>query len=323
MAKPKVSIIVVSFNTREAVRQCLRALDRVRDEAEFEVVLIDNASADGTGEMVVREFPDIHTTMNTVNRGFAAAVNQAVEMSQGEYIFLLNPDTWITRHCLARMVAVLDEHPQAAVAGAQLARFSGDSLASVLAAPNLAKEFLNLFPEIKFLLMPGFVKRFIQRRRQRQTQEAVEVPAVSGAAMLIRKSAFDGAGGFDERFFVYHEEVDLCLRLSKDSWRILFEPRAIVLHHDALATGYRTNRLARQPVLSWRLRGTAVLFEKHCGVGARKRFVALARGVLKVRSGVARSLAALRGQAGARWRNRAEELEMAAVSLLKPARSGP
>ncbi len=321
MPRPTVTIIVVSYNTREAVRDCLRALARVRDEAELDVVVVDNASVDDTVGMIQDEFPDARLISNHENRGFAAAVNQGASSTQAEFFLMLNPDTWISRGALAKLLAVMGQDPRIAVVGAQLASFRGDDQGSVLAPPTLTKEFFNLLPELKAILVPAFLKRRLQRGRHVERRGQVEVPAVSGGAMLVRTRAFREAGGLDERFFVYHEEVDLCLRLAQRGWRIVFQPAAVVLHYDALATGFRTNRLPPEPVLSWRLRGTAVLFEKHTVAGTRDRFVRLACRLLRLRALLARWRGRWAAAGQADWARRAEELEMAAVSLAAP-RSG-
>jgi GT2 family glycosyltransferase len=148
------------------------------------------------------------------------------------------------------------------------------------------------------------------------------VTAVSGGAMLLRSEAFRRVGGMDPRFFVYHEEVDLCLRLRKEGWKIVFAPQAQVLHADALSTGYKTDRLPMEPVLSWRLNGQSILFEKHFTASQHRKFVKMASTVLKTRATIAKLGAHFAGAKREHLFARAEELRSAAARLQGKAAPG-
>lgn len=320
---PSVTIAIVSFNTRDALRDCLRSIERVREEVKIEVVIVDNASSDGSLAMLEWEFPKIKVLANTENLGFARAVNQAFEASDSDFFMMLNPDTWVAKNSIVRLVEMAERDPEIAVVGAQLTSFEGDSQQSVLAKPTLAKEFLNLLPELKSILLPYSVKSILIRGREQRRGQIIEVPAVSGGAMLIRSAAFRQAGGMDERFFVYHEEVDLCLRLHKSGWKIVFAPQAQILHYDALSTRYKPTKIPDEPVLSWRLNGLSILFEKHGSAGQRKRFIAMASFLLRFRAMLCRFRSGFASDSAAVWQGRAKELEMAAVSLGKLSRVKP
>ncbi len=314
---PSVTIAIVSFNTRDALRDCLRSIERVKDEVKVEVIIVENASSDGSLAMLEYEFPQIKVLVNPVNIGFAAAVNQSFAASDSDFFLMLNPDTWVAKNSIVRLVEMAERDPEIAVVGAQLTSFEGDSQQSVLAKPNMAKEFLNLLPELKGILLPYSIKSILIRGRERRRGQIIEVPAVSGGAMLIRSSAFRQAGGMDERFFVYHEEVDLCLRLRKSGWKIVFAPQAQILHYDALSTRYRPTKIPNEPVLSWRLNGLSILFEKHGSAGQRNRFIGMARLLLRFRAVLCRIRSGIASGSSSLWQARAKELEMAAVSLGK------
>jgi N-acetylglucosaminyl-diphospho-decaprenol L-rhamnosyltransferase len=164
---PSVTIAVVNYNTRDALRDCLKSIERVRDEVSLDVVVVDNASADGSLAMMEYEFPELAVIANTENVGFARAVNQAFEQATGDYFFLLNPDTWLPRKTLTRLIEMAERDPEIATVGAQLTTFEGENLQSVLGKPGLLKEFLNLLPELKGVILPGFLKRRLLRRREK------------------------------------------------------------------------------------------------------------------------------------------------------------
>ncbi|MBL0060191.1 MAG: glycosyltransferase family 2 protein [bacterium] len=314
---PSVTIAIISFNTRDALRDCLRSIERVRDEVNVDVIIVDNASHDGSLDMLKWEFPHIRVIANSENIGFACAVNQAFEASSSDFFMMLNPDTWVAKNSIVGLVEMAERDTEIAVVGAQLTSFEGDSQQSVLAKPTLAKEFLNLLPELKSILLPYFIKSILIRGRERRRGQIIEVPAVSGGAMLMRSSAFRQAGGMDERFFVYHEEVDLCLRLHKSGWKIVFAPQAQILHYDALSTQYNPLKIPSEPVLSWRLNGLSILFEKHGTRGQRGQFIAMVKLLLRFRAMLCRFRSSIASGSAALWLARAKELEMAAVSLGK------
>lgn len=314
---PSVTVAIVNYNTREALRNCLSSLRRVLNEVNMTIIVVDNASSDGSLAMLESEFHDLTVLANRENVGFARAINQAFVSCTSDFFLMLNPDTWVAKNAVVRLVEMAERDPKIGVVGAQLTSFRGDTLQSVLARPNLAKEFLNLFPELKAVLLPPFIKQILLRSRERRRGEIIEVPAVSGGAMLVRSVAFKDAGGLDERFFVYHEEVDFCLRVQKLGWKVVIAPDAQVLHLEALSTGFKVNRLPSEPVLGWRLTGLAILFEKHGSRRQSARFVRMAQILLKVRALLCSLRAWWGGEMRENWKRRSQELELAAVRLSK------
>ncbi|MBK6766054.1 MAG: glycosyltransferase [bacterium] len=166
MSQSRVTIAIVNYRTRQALRDCLRSLGRVTNEAELRIVVVDNASGDGSVELLASDFPQVEVISNSTNVGFARGVNQAFERCTTPYFMFLNPDTWVPRHTLARMVKTLESNGRFAVVGAQLATFAGDPLPSVLAGPTLVKEFWNMIPELKAVLFIAPVRRSLARFRQ-------------------------------------------------------------------------------------------------------------------------------------------------------------
>lgn len=315
MNRSKLTIAIVNYKTREALRECLRSLGRVEDEADIQLIVVDNASGDGSVEMLTRDFPTVVVIPNSQNLGFAGAINQAFAYCNSPFFAILNPDTWVARGTLSRLLMAFDRDPKIAVVGAQLTAFSGDTQPSVLAGPTVFKEFWNLLPELKAILLPKRLKRILLNFRTNDLRGIQEAEAVSGGALVVRSDAFRQASGLDDRFFLYHEEVDLCLRLRKSGWKVAFEPRAQVLHHDALASGFRAHRLPVEPVLTWRLMGKKLLFEKHGTSGQVHRYVRMASLILYLRAMGCQTIAVFAGQSGTNWRIRATELTRAAKRL--------
>lgn len=262
---PEISILIVCFNGREVVGGCLRSLRRVRDEADFEIILIDNASTDGSVELVQAEFPEVRVFASPQNLGFAGALNIGFRLACGGVLLALNPDTFVPRGTLRRMIDFFEENPRAGVAGAALTYADGEPQDSTFKFPSLPREFLNYLPEIKTILRP---RQFLYGiRRLIFGYSSMEIPfrapAVSGAAFAARCEVVKELNGFDEGFFVYHEERDFCRRVWDAGWEVWSLPQAQVIHLDATGTGYKRDRLPRMPLLAWRVGGMDRLWWKH------------------------------------------------------------
>ncbi len=246
MSHIDISVIIVSYNTRdltcEAVASALRAADELPGHA-LEVIVVDNASADDTASALRHLFAnDTRFTLiaNDDNRGFGAANNQAFQIARGRYLFLLNPDAAIQPTATQTLLDFCDAHPDCAIAAPRLTYADGSLHRSVRRLPSprrlvftelLVDRFLPGFPPARDYLMTGF------RHEQRGL---VEQP--QGAALFIRRTALrakrgertqhEAVGVFDEQFFLYFEEVDLCARLIDAGWEIWFVPEATVVHHE-------------------------------------------------------------------------------------------
>ncbi len=230
------AIVVVSYNTREHLNACLSTLN---EQGADEIIVVDNASSDGSAEMVRREFPAVHLIDNSVNVGYGAAVNQAVVQSSAGWIFLLNSDTRLAPGTLARLRQHGADHPRAAVIGPRIVHSDGSLQPSCYAFPTL----LHVFLEESTL---GRLLRHVPFLRQRYLRtwshdEVRSVPWVLGAALLLRRSAFDAVQGFDPDFFLYAEEIDLAYRLRRAGWTTDFTPAVTITHEGGATTRqYRT-----------------------------------------------------------------------------------
>ena len=228
--RPVVSVIIVSWNTRDLLRECLKTVLRETQNLACEVLVVDNASEDGTVEMLAGEFPHVRVTANPSNRGFAAANNQALSVAQGRYCLLLNPDTLILDRAIERAVSFAEHHPQHAVVGCQ-----------VMEDENTIQRTCFSFPSAWGLLLDTVgLSAVLPRSRvfgrgkigwwDRTTEREVDV--VSGMFMLVRRDAIVQVGLMDEDYFVYAEETDWCFRFWRAGWRCVFTPQARIIHLD-------------------------------------------------------------------------------------------
>jgi GT2 family glycosyltransferase len=218
-----LSIIIVSWNTREYLLSCLGSIFEQEDGPFKEVIVIDNGSRDGSGNEVKKTFSFIHLVENEENLGFAKAVNQGLQKASGRYVLLLNPDTQVKNRAIERLMSFMDSHPDTGVAGAQLLNSDGSKQNSIANFPSLATELFN-----KSLLRWLFPKRFPGKKRN--YPEPVEVNSVIGACMMVRREVLDQVGLLDEDYFLFLEETDWCYRMKRAGWKIYHVPDAEVYH---------------------------------------------------------------------------------------------
>ena len=315
-----LTVLIVSYNNRDLLTSCLSSLVRVTSEADFALVVVDNASTDGAWQVAEESFPDACVVKLDRNIGFAAAVNRGLAEVHTNFTFILNPDTLIPRGSVTKLIEFLRQHPTAAVAGASLTDPDGTPQTSTFKFPSLFRESWNFLPELKSALhLRQAAVRLGWARSNPACSDgsgAVPVECVSGAACMVRTAALRQVGGFDDRFFLYHEEMDLCTRLRTAGWGVFFVPDAQVIHWDARASGYRPGCLPAMPLLGWRVGGMDLLWHKHRpGVGHR-RWRRLARSLLRVRLLANRVRAACPGSVRPARRERIHDLAQA-VELLQ------
>lgn len=195
-----------------------------------EVLVVDNASSDGTVEMLRTEFPNVQVIANSQNAGFTRANNQALAIAQGRYLFLLNPDTELQPGALQALYAYAEAHPHVGIIGPQLFYGDGTPQSSRRRFPTLPTAFLEStklqqwFPRNRVL-----TRYYMLDTRDDETQA---VDWINGAAMFVRRSVYEQIGGFDEAFFMYSEELDWCYRAKQAGWQIVYLPTARVTHYE-------------------------------------------------------------------------------------------
>jgi GT2 family glycosyltransferase len=218
-----LSIIIVNWNTKDLLIQCLKSLKQTLQRLKMEVFVVDNGSTDGSKDAVRAEFPEVIFIENRLNLGFAKANNQAMRLSKGKYILLLNPDTQVKEGAIDTLKAFMDIHPEAGVVGAQLLNSDGSKQNSIANFPSLATELLN-----KSLLRWLFPGRF--PGKERTYSEPIKVDSVIGACMMVRREAIEQVGLFDEDYFLFLEETDWCYRFGRAGWKIYHHPQAEIYH---------------------------------------------------------------------------------------------
>lgn len=223
-----VSVVVVSWNTRDILRGCLRSIFEQTREVSFEVFVVDNNSHDGSAEMVRAEFPMVELTANAQNRGFAAACNQGMREASARYTLLLNPDTIILDDAISRCVRYADLHADVGVVGCLVLEDENRIQPTGFSFPSPLNMFFSLsglsraFPRSKLFGRPQL------SWWGRDSEQDVDV--VAGMFMLVRREAIAQVGLMDESYFVYAEEADWCYRFAQAGWRRVFTPCARIIH---------------------------------------------------------------------------------------------
>jgi N-acetylglucosaminyl-diphospho-decaprenol L-rhamnosyltransferase len=230
-----LSVVTVSYNTRELVRGCLASvLSTLRSGLRSEVIVVDNASSDGSVDMIRRDFAGVRVIPNAKNVGFAAGSNQGIRESSGRYVILLNPDTVATDGALLKMVRLMEERSEVGAVGPSLLFPDGSFQHSAFAFPTLSMIFLDFFPLNHRLLNSRVNGRYPRAWYEKGQPFAIDHPL--GAALMVRRSVVDEVGLLDEGFFMYCEEIDWCMRIKRAGWTILCCPEAEIVHHVGQST---------------------------------------------------------------------------------------
>jgi GT2 family glycosyltransferase len=238
---PDVSVIVVSYNTRDLTAACLHSVLSESADIACELIVVDNASSDGSAEMVAAEFPDVHLIANTENVGFAKANNQAFQLARGRYLLLLNPDTLVVNDAIARTVEFADSMTGAGVIGCRVLWPDGEQSRSLYRFRRLRDVALNLF--VPNRLTKGSSLLGGARYAGIDLDRVQDVEVVAGCFMLVRSEILDQVGGMDEDFFMYGEESEWCFRIRKAGWSVLYFPGARIVHLGGQSTKQKKSEM--------------------------------------------------------------------------------
>lgn len=245
----KLSVVIVSYNVRSYLEQCLQSVQRALEGIEGEVFVVDNHSSDDSVEVVKRDYAWVRLMENQENQGFARANNLAIRQAQGEYVLLLNPDTIVEESTLRNVLAFMEAHPKAGGAGVMMRNEDG----------SLAPESRRALPTpwVSCLKMIGFDKRYYMSHLPWEKPGRIEV--ISGAFCFLRRKALDEVGLLDEDFFMYGEDIDLSYRLLKGGWENWYLPYAITHYkgRSTQKTDYRYVHIFYQAML--------IFLRKHYG----------------------------------------------------------
>lgn len=225
---PDVSVVIVTWNTCDLLLEALRSLYAETTAVTFEVIVVDNASEDGTSAAVNRLYPDVRLIELATNRGFTGGNNVGFDVACGRYVLLLNSDTIVLPTTVEPLVRFLDEHPRAGTAGARHLNADGSLQRSMDDVPTLLPDALYY---TELYRLPA-IRRWLSRRCAWWSDHDVEREAgwVNGACMMVRRHVITEIGGLDERLFIYGEELDWCYRMKQVGWTVHFIPSAEVIH---------------------------------------------------------------------------------------------
>jgi GT2 family glycosyltransferase len=264
-----ISVVVVSFNTREVLRECLEALARESGGLRVQTIVVDNGSHDGSIEMLRADFPSVQLIISPENLGFGRANNLAFEQARGRYIVLLNSDAFLTPDSLRRSVEHMDADPRVGLGGGRLVGRDGGLQPSARRFPTLVTDVF---------VYSGLADRYARsrifgcyNRTWADPMQPAEVDWVPGAYSILRPEALAAAGAFDSRFFLYYEEVDLCRRLKAAGYTVWYWPDIVVIHIGGESSrqlkSLQMSRVGAQLTL-WRMRSTLLYYRKHHGLSS-------------------------------------------------------
>ena len=230
-----ISVVIVSWKVKDLLKQCLQSIFDLTRGVEVEVFVVDNDSGDGTAEMVTREFPQVNLIASNRNLGFAKGNNMAIEIAQGDIVYLLNPDTELKDNAIGKLVDFMKRQPQAAIVGTKLVNPDGSHQLSVRRLPSFLVALLwtlklhRLFPGWR--LFRDYLDEDFDYGQSQQCEQ------VMGASMAIRRSVLEDIGMLDERYFIWFEEVDYCKMAADAGYQVWYTPEAIVTHYGGVSFG--------------------------------------------------------------------------------------
>jgi GT2 family glycosyltransferase len=261
-----ISIVIVSFNTKDLLRECLESVQNECAGIAHEIFVVDNISRDGSADMVEREFPDVHLIRSATNLGFAAANNRAFPRATGRYLVLLNSDAFLHAGALQKAISYMDAEEQIGLGGARLVGRDGSWQPSARLFPSVLNDFLTLSGLAAKFPASRFFGRFDRTWADDDVPE--DVDWVPGAFSIIRKSVLDHVGNFDQNFFLYYEEVDLCRRIKRAGYTIRYWPDVRVIHlggESSKTMGTVQMSSSGSQLTLWRVRSGFLYYRKHHG----------------------------------------------------------
>jgi GT2 family glycosyltransferase len=271
-----VSVVIVNWNTCDLLRACLLSIQNTLPPSSYEIFVVDNASTDGSAEMVTREFPAVRLISNQENVGFGRANNQALLCAHGEYLVLLNPDTEVFPGTIARCVDFMASSPETAVVGGELVNPDGSLQVGYF-------DFPTFWYRVDCFL--GRANRYYARwyRDYSPFPPVREVDWVSGSFIVVRRRAAEAVGLFDERFFIFAEETEWCYRFRKSGWKVHYLSEAKILHRH-----HQSTRKAPRMLQTHAIRGQLILFWTHYGKleAALLTMLSLGAGLLSIGRGL-------------------------------------
>jgi GT2 family glycosyltransferase len=255
-----VSIVIINWNTKDLLCNCIRSVSKSVGNVSFEIIIVDNGSRDGSVEAVKSEFAGVKIISNERNKGYAVAVNQGIQVSQGKYILVLNSDIVLYGGAIERTFNYAQQHPRAAVIGCRVMMDAETVQMTCFRFPDLTNFVLRATGLSRLFPNSRFFGRESMRWWKRDTEMKVDV--VSGMFMFVRREAIDKVGLMDEDFFFYVEDVDWCYRFYRAGWDNIFWPGASALH---VHGGGQSSGIVRISSFIQQQKSIMLFFTKHRG----------------------------------------------------------
>lgn len=268
-----ISIIIVNYNTKNDLRNCIQSLLKALSgkQLDYEIFVVDNNSTDGSKKVIKKEFPSVNLIENQENLGFAKANNQAIRVTKGNYIFLLNPDTIILEKSLDSMIEFMEKNPKIGILTPKLLNAKGEVWLFTEGVPNPFTVFLRfcvprifLSPKIKKFVAKSKLKKLLGTQINSyfstlNLNSPIDINVAPGACLLVRRKMIKKVGLLDEKFFLYSEDTDWCFRTKKAGWRIVYFPKAKIIHYGGTSTAGEHSLLS----FCWRAQSAYYYFKKH------------------------------------------------------------
>lgn len=238
MVKPTVSIVIVNWKTPQLLAGCLDSILKDPQSSGFEIWVVDNASGDESVDMIRGNYPQVHLVANQNNVGFSRACNQVIPQTTGRYVLLLNPDTVVADNAVSKLADYLDKHPECGAAGPKVLNPNGSlQLACRRSFPSPAASFYRLTYLSK--LFPRHKQFASYNLTYAPIDALLEVDALSGSCMMVRREAIERIGLLDEDIFMFGEDIDWCWRIKQAGWKVMYVPGAAVYHYHGASSRLR------------------------------------------------------------------------------------
>jgi GT2 family glycosyltransferase len=227
-----LSIIIVSYNTKEVIRNCLSSIYQNPSEQPSEIIVVDNNSLDGSQDAIERQFPDVILIRNSENIGFAGANNQGIKISKGKYILILNPDTVLFPEALDRMLVFMEKNSQVGAITPKIWLDERRTLQSFILHPFTIGNYIFAHSPIGRAFLHNWVLKKLWKKDIEiwLAKGPLEVDCIAGTCIMVRKEVLKTTGLLDKNFFMFFEDVDWCLRMKKTGWRLFLVPDAEIMH---------------------------------------------------------------------------------------------
>jgi GT2 family glycosyltransferase len=276
---PELSIVIVNFNVKDYLSQCLRSIYKSKYNFIIEIIVVDNNSVDNSVEFVAKQFPEVTLISLSENKGFAYANNEGFKIAKGRYLLALNPDTYLQEDTLQTMFSYMESHPEVGIAGCKVLNPDGTlQLACRRGFPTPWASFTKLFGLQSLFPNSKLFGRYNQTFRN--PNETYFVDAISGAFMFIRREVIEQTNGFDTSFFMYGEDLDLCYRASQLGWKVAYVHSTSIIHYKGQSTKRSSidetvNFYQAMEIFARRHYGNSFLFLAFIGLGIRlRKFIA-------------------------------------------------